>query len=100
METDQRIEAYKVDADPVETDRSDNYQGLKSKGMPSVAGAFLSPTIPFVGYLHSFKYTIHVSFSTAERTFSALEWVKSWIRSSMVQDRLEDVWDIWAKAGT
>ena len=77
METDQRINAYKVDADPVETGRSDNYQGLKSNEMPSFAGAFVSPTIPFVGYLHSFKYTIHVSSSTAEGTFSALEWVKS-----------------------
>ena len=77
----------------------DSDQAVEENKMPSFADALqLSlchpqyhslDAYPILSNAYAVAAAIHVSPSTAERTFSAPKQVKSRIRSSMVQDRLE-----------
>ena len=94
----QRIDASDVDEDPEETGMPDSYQAVEANKMPSFSDALqllchpqyhLLDAYPVLSKVYAIAVAIPVSSSTAERTFSALKRVKSRIRSSMVQDRLE-----------
>lgn len=86
-------------ADPEDTGMPDSYQASKVNKMPSFSDALqllchphqyhLLDAYPVLSKVYAIAVAVPVSSSTAERTFSALKRVKSRIRSSMVQDRLE-----------
>ncbi len=86
------------DADPDDTGMPDSYQAAEVNKMPSYSDALqllchpkyhLLDAYPVLSKVYAIAVAIPISSSTAERTFSALKRVKSRIRSSMVQDRLE-----------
>ena len=52
----------------------------------------LADVYPTLGQVYSIVVVIPFSAATAERSFSALERVKTRIRSTMVQERLESFW--------
>ena len=90
------VEMYNLDIEVVEMEAKLAKRTLEQKELECTSDAFLSliplkAAFPLLTKLLRIAMTIAVSTAHCERSFSALKRIKSYLRSTMGEDRLADL---------